>query len=670
MLIYIIVGVVVVAAYLYFTRDSGEDDSLYGGDSLGITASDSGLRAPGSGGDGELEDASAYEGGELFIYFGSQTGSAETFSKTLAKEGRRHKFAAHAVDLEDVQLDELLATPRRAIFVMATYGDGDPTDNAVEFASALADASDGAAASLEFTVFGLGNRQYELYNAMGKLVNRRLEELGGTRIYDYGEGDDDGTLEEDFEAWKENLWQSLVSRYLGEDIAADDGAGEPQQPELALRLEELLAEEAEMLSARRGSDVAPRVDLSSRAYFQYKELPLTAARQLRGDGGAAGSTLHVELDAAAAGMTYDTAANLGLLADNSSEAVQSLAAACGFDLDAWFTFHAAKGEDELRPPFPLPCDVRTALTRYCDVNGMPSRALIGELAFYATDAEQRAAMVHLASRDGKEAYAARVTARGLTLVELLAEEFPSCRPPLSDFLQLAPRLLPRYYTIASSAAVHPGSIHLAVKVVKEDKTDGRVHWGTATGYLARLAERMAAAGEGAPPPRVRVVLRDSGFFVPAPERPMICVGPGTGFAPMRALLQERELQLAGGADGGHTSVYFGCQKRDVDFIYEDEIMHWSRSALLSNLRLAFSREQAEKVYVQHHIAEDQAALWKAMQEQDGVIFVCGGTAMGHDVQAAFEAMAVELGGLDAAAAHSLVRSWQTGNRYVQELWSA
>ena len=152
----------------------------------------------------------------ITFYFGSQTGTADAFAKTLASESRRAGFKPAVVDLEEFDPEEFTtaaADGPLAVFVMATYGEGEPTDNAHDFYTWLRDKEgqleEGCLQGLKYTVFGLGNRQYEHYNKMGRVTNKRLKALGGTEVFPSGEGDDDGTLDEDFAAWKENMWGPL-----------------------------------------------------------------------------------------------------------------------------------------------------------------------------------------------------------------------------------------------------------------------------------------------------------------------------------------------------------------------------------------------------------------------------------------------------------------------------
>lgn len=154
-----------------------------------------------------------YPKGKMSIYFGSQTGTAEGFARVLMEESKKQGFDAATIDLEDFDADVLASTPL-AVFLMATYGEGEPTDNAATFSKWMKNNDDSISpnylSNVKFCVFGLGNKQYEHFNRMGKLTDECLGKLGGKRIMDVGLGDDDGALEDDFENWREQLWPALT----------------------------------------------------------------------------------------------------------------------------------------------------------------------------------------------------------------------------------------------------------------------------------------------------------------------------------------------------------------------------------------------------------------------------------------------------------------------------
>ncbi len=346
-----------------------------------------------------------------------------------------------------------------------------------------------------------------------------------------------------------------------------------------------------------------------------------------------------------------------MLPENSAAVVESVARAMDYNLDSAFELIAEKAT------FPTPCTVREALTRYLDLSGIPRRTTLGQLAAFTQNPQEGDRLRQLASKQGREEYNRFVVQEGRSLAELVTETFPSVKIPLNHLVALAPHLQPRYYTISSSSSLHPAHVHATVAVTRDEPRPGRVHLGVCSSYLANPATT-----------RARIFIRPSSFRLPAdPATPIILVGPGTGIAPMRALLQERQHQrVARQLPVGETLLFFGCRRRDTDFLYEDELMAFSRDGTLSELQLAFSREKAQKVYVQHLITQPKMAarLWQLLSARGAHVYVCGGTTMGQDVHKAFAAVVEKEGKQSAQAAADFVKGLQQQGRYVQELWSA
>jgi NADPH-ferrihemoprotein reductase len=640
--------------------------------------------------------ANKFPAGELSIFFGSQTGTAEGFARTIMEEAKAKGFNAKMCDLEDFD-PEVLASTRLAVFLMATYGEGEPTDNAAKFTKWLKSegVAEGFLSTVKFTVFGLGNRQYEHFNAMGKLTNNTLEKFGAARVFEYGEGDDDNALEEDFEGWKSKLIPALVSQFHpdGASSAGDDSHAEVKRVELQY-VAELGSEESvtqrlvsQTTRARLPSDCfeGAKVNTSTKHYFTSSAVTVAVNRELRSSSGRlAGSTKHIELDLMGSSLgAYDTAENLAILPHNLEETVDAVSKSQGFKLDQVFTLVAVAGT-EFRAPFPTPCTIGEALTMYYDINGPPRAATVARFIPYITDPKQKEWLETMVSKENRHSFPEFVYSNGISITSLLTNELSSCKMPLSDFLNIVPFLQPRFYTISSSSAVHPHSIHATVSVTRETKASGKVVQGICSTYLAGVT----------PGSSCRVYLRASSFKLPQDiSAPVIMIGPGTGIAPMRAILQERALQRSqSGSDVcGKNTLYFGCRRRDEDFIYEDELREYEQSGVLDVLHLAFSREGAKKVYVQNlmRIPENATAIIQDL-EKGGFLYVCGATSMGTDVQAAlaeiFTTVKGKSGififlvtctycceslliGASKEEAASFVKKLQDQGRYVQELWS-
>lgn len=634
-------------------------------------------------------DKEVYPGGHLTVYYGSQTGTAESFATVISREGESHGFKIRVVDLEDAGegdelkpelLDESYRDEdgrSRAIFLMATYGEGEPTDSAQLFLNWLQQISgvkgsctnivleeenrdNSCLMGLDYAVFGLGNTQYEHFNAMGILVDAALAETGAQRLIKVGLGDDDIDLEADFEKWRENeLWPTLKKRYLSSNIGFVPKANNTtnELPKCDFVAEYLDNVDGKNTKSNKISE--HEINSSTKHYFTASDCPVTNMRELRSKDDS-GSTIHVEIDISKSKVEYNTADNLGVLPINDTVVVESVASALSYDLDAVFELKP-NSDKKFQHIFPTPCTVRNCLSRYIDLTSSPRRSELKLIAQFATDPLDKQALLRMASKEGKAEYREKILEEKIGFIDIITRLCKSIKNiPLEHLIQICPHLQPRYYTIASSSSVHPSSTHLTVSVVKKERKDGSLFSGVCSNYLAKGKQV------------VRVFSRDSTFRLPEdPSKPIIMIGPGTGIAPMRALLQERaymkrKLKLSVSPN----ILYFGCKKQKLDYIYQNEIEAFQKSGDIYKLRLAFSRDQAKKNYVQHLLKEDSSLIWDMIHNKGAYIYVCGGTQMGNDVHATLRNIIMEEGGLgNHELAKKYLEKMQADGRFAQELWA-
>jgi len=634
-----------------------------------------------SGSESSTSSGSKFPAGPLTVFFGSQTGTAEGYARTIMEEAREKGFDAQMCDLTDFNADEL-KDAKLAIFLMATYGEGEPTDNAADFYSWMqnkdGDIEDGFLDGLKFTVFGLGNTQYEHYNRMGKLTDKHIETLGGERVFELGEGDDDGTLEDDFEAWVERLWPKLVKTFhpdpekiLGARARSVSIGGHTTK-KVTLQFK------SEVVSASQGKLTPPpsQINSSTKHFFTSPSVTVQTNKELRNvkKGSDIGSTRHVELDLTGSKLSYVTADNLGILPENDDELVNALAASQGFNLDATIVIAASPGATTpFKHMFPTPCTVRDVLTKYLDIHGLCRHAIAAHILAYVKDDSEREWLSNLLDKANKAEYKADIEDGGLCIGELISANGPlsSARIPLDDLMHIVPFLQPRLYTISSSSSTFPTSVHITVSVTENDVTSKvfnkgkpRKFTGVCSGFLRNLKPSVSKCG---------IFVRPSTFRLPPSlGTPIILIGPGTGLAPMRALLQEREFQgKKTKTSAGRNTLFFGCRRRDEDYIYKDELEAYEKSGTITKLHTAFSREGGNKVYVQHLLAKDENAT-QIITDLDagGYIYVCGATNMGTDVMEAFVVMFMEKYHIGRPQAVEEIKKLQKKGRYVQELWTA
>ncbi len=352
--------------------------------------------------------------------------------------------------------------------------------------------------------------------------------------------------------------------------------------------------------------------------------------------GSLKDTRHVVFDLAGTGLTYDVGDALGVQPENCPDMVAAVIECLGAD-----------AFDEVDCPDGSRRGLAEALTKVCDI-ARPADEAIEILASRAPNADESQRLQALA-----EGYPGAGPEEA-DLLDLLLT-FRSARPPVQELISALGVLQPRLYSISSSSKMVGDAVHLTVAAVRYQK-HGRHRKGVASTYLA---ERTMSGGE------VPVFVQPThDFRLPADDgAPVIMIGPGTGVAPFRAFLQERRVRGA----GGRNWLFFGDQRRACDFLYEDELMGFRRDGLLTELELAFSRDQNERVYVQQRMRERARDLWSWI-EDGAQIFVCGAIAMARDVDAALAAIIARQGAMGPGAAKAYLSKLTREKRYLKDVY--
>ncbi|RKQ97198.1 sulfite reductase (NADPH) alpha subunit [Kushneria sinocarnis] len=493
-----------------------------------------------------------------------------------------------------------LKEPINLMVVVSTHGEGEPPDPAIGFHELLGGRKAPKLEGSRFTVLGLGDSSYDQFCQMGKDFDARFAELGAERILDRVDCDVD--YEEAAEAWVEDALSKFAELAGGTTTAA------PQ--------------------AEAAAD-SGRSKWSKRNPFHAEVLDTV----LLNDHGSSKETRHVELSLEDSGLVYEPGDAVGILPQNDPEHVDELIATLGLD--------AASDVGEGR-------QLRDALLSDFEITTL-TRPFVEKWAELSDNAELR----RLLGEDARQEF--REWSYGRHIIDVI-EQFPAEQLDAATFTGTLRKLPPRLYSIASSYNADPDEVHLTIGVVRYESL-GRARNGVTTGYLADHVE---------PGDRIPIYIdHNKNFKLPHDDNtPIIMVGPGTGVAPFRAFMQEREERGARGSNW----LFFGDQHFRTDFLYQSEWLDWREKGLLHRLEVAFSRDQGEKIYVQDRMREHGEEIY-AWLEAGAHFYVCGdGERMAADVHQALLDIVQQYGDLDEEAAAQHVRELQQSRRYQRDVY--
>ena len=537
---------------------------------------------------------------KLSVLYGTQTGNAEDLASDAAVLARKSGYSVTVEELDSIEM-ETLADLQNAIVVVSTYGEGEMPDNAQIFWDKLSADTAPRLDNLSFAVLALGDTSYDEFCEAGKLIDTRFEQLGASRLIQRIDCDVDY---EDFASdWLDRTIQKLpkaTPSEISNGIIEKESAG---------------VETAVVKWNRKNP---------------FNGLVKTNA--LLSKDGSSKEIRHVVFDLGDSGIAYESGDALGVMPKNCPALVESIVDWLGVSGDLKLDGSMSS--------------VRETLSSKLEIM-TPSRELIHEIEKLAKNDELSAAV---GNKKLLEAYLwGRDTFDLLSLI-------PPATVDLNKFLSWLKPLQHRAYSISSSPKAHPNEIHLTVAAVRWERSQ-RQHKGVASTFLADLAYVGESAGI--------FLTSNKSFRVPKDDtKPMIMVGPGTGVAPFRAFLQERESR----GSTGMNWLFFGDQHRGCDFLYEDELAGFSKRGILTRLDLAFSRDQKNKIYVQDRMAENGRLLFEAL-EDGGHFYVCGDASrMARDVDTALHTLIAEHGKLSTEEAVDYVNNLKKEKRYLRDVY--
>jgi cytochrome P450/NADPH-cytochrome P450 reductase len=602
-------------------------------------------------------------GTPLLVLFASNTGTAEEFAGRIAADAAHQGYHVTMASLDEHV--GKLPQSGGVIILTASYN-GLAPDNGRAFVAWL-QRGPGDLRGVRYQVFGCGHRDWaSTYQAVPILIDEALANAGAERLGPRGEGDARGDVTGDFQAWYGDLWRQLAAAFELEAGAMPQG----ERPPLY---------QIELVESRQENPFI--------AAHGARPVTIRANRELqnhRGPSPSQRSTRHVEV-ALPAGMSYRVGDHLGVIARNSPELVARVLKRFGLDSKMILMLRqSTAGRSAL--PTDRPLAVVDLLGELVELQDVASREHVLVLAKYTDCPPEKARLLALAGSglgpDG--VYDEQILGKRLSVLDLL-EEFRACQLPFNVFLEMLPTLKPRYYSISSSPRAKAGGgdgafASITVAVVEAPARSGKGSYrGVCSTYLA--SQRDGAT--------VHAFVREASprFHLPADaSRPLIMVGPGTGFGPFRGFLQERLALEQAGKSIGASLLFYGCRHPDEDYIYKDELAAFVAAGIVTvhtafslfdsswaaaeaqRLGAAFVPPQGQFVQDQIRVHGDEVLR---LLDAGGYFYVCGDASRMEPAvrQTLVDLLKASKAGGKAERAEVLFRALESEGRYAKDVWA-
>ena len=581
---------------------------------------------------------------EVMVAYGTETGNSEGLAERLQQHLQATGHSVKLLELDDVQLPSI-SQAKAFLVITSTYGEGDPPGNAELFYDALMAGGVGLN-GVAFSVCALGDSDYEHYCKCGRDIDAQLEALGGRRIAQRVECD--AGDESPFELWLAQLQPQLAQLGVGapaqaapaQQPAAPRQPAAPQQPAAPAFQQAAPAAPAQAAypqeGATRMASVASAVvpAKSSGPARGSKKKPLFTKiidNYNLNHPQSEKETRHIGFSLEGSEVEYEVGDALGVYPRNDSALVSELISALRLNREEKVTL-----DDEM-------VSLYYALKYRKDIVKIDPRIL--EHVNPALAAPPLAAA--LQNPSARKAYMDEHH-----LIDLI--QHGQLQLSASALISCLRSLAPRLYSISSSPKAHPGEVHLTVDVLRYSLHNSQ-RKGVASNFLAELEVGSHVAV---------YIQHTKEFKLCDASAPIIMVGPGTGIAPFRAILEEREITQA----PGQSWLFFGSQRSSMDFLYKDQLNAWERSGRLSMLSCAWSRDQDYKIYVQDLMYQHAPGIWQWL-EAGAYVYVCGDAKrMAKDVNSTLLRIISEQGRMSAQDAEEYMKRFKAAKRYRRDVY--
>lgn len=594
-------------------------------------------------------------GRSLLVLYGSQTGTAQDTAERIGRQAQRRRMRVRVEALDTYNVVKLISESL-VVFVCATTGQGDPPDNMKKFWRFLFKKSLPADSlcRLDCAVLGLGDSSYPKFNFVAKKLYKRLLQLGANMLLSVGLADDQHDLGPDgvIDPWLLSFWQKTLSLYPPPAGLAPLRDEDKLPPRFIFNfLDEVPNKQVEHLQ-RPSSEGSPTSlhPFPARVVFNQRVTHPSHFQDVR----------HIEFDITGSNIQYSAGDVVMMRPCNATEDIEQFCQLLRLDPECYFTLTATDSTTAVVPArLPQPCSVRFLVEQFLDISAVPRRSFFELLATFATNELELEKLLEFSSAVGQDALHSYCSRPRRTALEVLSD-FPHTTAKLSvDYLlDLFPEIQPRSFSIASSLLAHLNRIQILLAVVTYKTMLFKPRRGLCSSWLASLDP---SKGEIYAPLWVK---KGSLNFPEDQDTPVIMVGPGTGVAPFRSAIQERVAQ------GKMTNVlFFGCRSETKDFYCQSE---WKEKMQAGQMTLftAFSRDQEDKIYVQHRVKEQSKLLWDLIANKNASFYIAGNAKqMPASVCDALKEAFQKEGGMSESQAQEMLDGMEKFRRFQSETWS-
>lgn len=619
----------------------------------------------------------------FLILYATETGNALDVAERIGREAEHMGCPAVLLSMDEYDIS-CLSYETTAVFVASTTGQGDIPNSMKAFWRYLLkkNLSRNWLKGVQYAVFGLGDSGYQKFNFAAKKLDKRLSDLGAAQMLGRGLGDDQHPLgyEGALDPWLLSLW-SFLSKTNPTLLPKGMGILDPAMEILECpKLEVIYHDNGNMQTQSTSSDLEcikmqiGRTRLMSPAKFGHEKLRphcflQMVNNQLLTRVGCGKDVHHIEFEALSSDIKYEVGDVLEVLPCQNPSAVEAFIQRCNLNPDVYITVQPRSvehGSDLDTRTLKDPVKLKTYVELTMDVaSASPRRYFFEVMRFFATAEHEKERLHHFASPEGRDDLYQYNQRERRTVIEVL-EDFPSVQLPFEWLVQLVPSLKARAFSISSSPLAHPNQVHLTVGVVSWTTPYKRKRSGLCSTWLAGINPDEGIC--------IPVWFNRGSLPSPPPSLPLILVGPGTGCAPFRAFIAERALQSIS-EKTAPILFFFGCRNEENDFLYRDFwLSHSQDGGVISEAKgggffVAFSRDQPQKVYVQHKMEEERERVWNLLSSGASVYIAGSSTKMPADVMSCIEKIVAKEGGVTSESAVGWLRALERARKYHVEAWS-